>query len=181
MSFDGNESRIFNLNATGLAILSGWFADPDSNEGFVLYGGNGRFEIGSKENSLEGYRPKLLVSYTPPEPDEDAPILTGISTVPTSPVNTTGVEQIIDIDFDSSEYPIYLTYNLYSSTGLLVGTTGEYYLADSGASIPSFTVGDTLADGIYYLEYYVRDESNNSSTGDIATIVIDSVERFLTI
>ncbi len=67
--FSWNETRIFSLNAEWIARLSGWIANPDTNEGFVLYGGNGRFSLGSKDNSLESFRPKLLISYSlPAEP-----------------------------------------------------------------------------------------------------------------
>lgn len=69
VSFASNETRVFSLNTTGISIVSGRLADPDSNEWFVFYWGTERFEIWAKDNAEESFRPKLLISYTlPPEP-----------------------------------------------------------------------------------------------------------------
>jgi len=174
--FDSNQSRIFTLNAEWLSVLSGWFSDPDSNEWFLLYGGTTRFEIWAKENSIESLRPKLLISYTPVPVDYLAPILTWISMVPVSSLYNSWSTQNVTIDFDSSEYPIYLTYNLYSETGLLVYSTWEFYLVDSWSSIPDFIIDDWLSDGSYDLDFSVRDEANNISTWFIGEIIIDTIK-----
>ena len=175
ISFSWNETRIFTLNSDWISILSGRFADADSNEWFVLYGGSDRFEIGSKDNWLESYRPKLLVSYTLSS-DETAPTLTWLITIPVSPIYNSGYDQNITIDFDSDEYPIYLTYNLYSETWVLVDTAGEYTILNSWSLIADYSISSWLVDGIYELDYSVRDEVNNINTWFISEIVIDTMD-----
>lgn len=179
--FSGNESRIFDLNSAGIATLSWWIADANSNEWFVLYGGNDKFMVWASEHGTESYRPKLLINYTPSS-DVDGPVLTGISIDPGSPITSTWNDVDISVDFESDEYPLYITFNLYSSTWVLVSSTGEYLVNNSWELPISYPfVASWLLDDTYDLYMSVDDTLDNNTNVFLWQIILDRALRELSI
>ncbi|MEK6899027.1 MAG: fibronectin type III domain-containing protein [Nanoarchaeota archaeon] len=99
----------------------------------------------------------------PSSGDTTPPIITGITTNPSSPFINKGSQQNVLVSFTSNEYPISVSFQILNSQGNIVITRGPFSLPSS-ASLPlTLVIPADLPIGIYTIRMSASDNSGNSA------------------
>ena len=81
----------------------------------------------------------------------------------------------ITVDFNSTEYPINITFRLINSTGSVTNVSGPF-LVSSKASLPkNYSFLSTLKDDTYTLYMNATDAAGNVNVTNVVTIYVDNV------
>ncbi|MBU0535905.1 MAG: Ig-like domain repeat protein, partial [Nanoarchaeota archaeon] len=108
--------------------------------------------------------------------DSIAPVINDTITVPPSPFYNNGTAQGIEVYFNSTEYPINITFNLYNLSGSLVNSSGPVQV-NSVSSLPlDYTIPGDLADGNYSLNMTASDIADNKNFTHLADFIVDSTK-----
>ncbi|MBI4449371.1 DNRLRE domain-containing protein, partial [Candidatus Woesearchaeota archaeon] len=105
--------------------------------------------------------------------DVTAPSGSNITTQPTLPLVTPGVNVSVQVNFTPNEFPINVTFTLYNATGTPVNVSGPVVALNQSGLPVNFTLPNNLSDGVYSLNMTLRDPSNNSNTTFLGNITID--------
>ncbi len=105
--------------------------------------------------------------------DTTAPNVTNMTTDPENVTND-GNEQDINVSFNSSEYPLEITFNLYDSGNNLEDTQGPTTVNDSSELPITYTIPAGLDDGTYALNMTAVDNAGNSVTVTVMTFVVST-------
>jgi uncharacterized membrane protein len=105
--------------------------------------------------------------------DSTPPVVSGVTTYPPLPVENNGDSQTIIVNF-SSEYPVSVTFNIYSSTGGVV--LNQTTIVSNSSQLPlNVTIPDSLPDGTYTLNLTAMDGVGNPTIINLGMIIVDSV------
>jgi hypothetical protein len=105
--------------------------------------------------------------------DAVPPTITNLVMDPILPFTKNNSEENISIDFDPSEYPINLVFNLYDDAGLLINTQGPYYIDDLSDLPIDYTILGGFADGTYTLNMTLTDSAGNDGITQLGNFTID--------
>ncbi|MBU0615194.1 MAG: hypothetical protein KJ601_03815, partial [Nanoarchaeota archaeon] len=105
--------------------------------------------------------------------DSMVPRIDNLTTVPNLPIYNDGTEEDIVVNFNSSEYPIYVTFYLYNSTGSVVNTSGPWTVLDANYLPINYTIPGTFPDGVYFLNMIARDPAGNANETFLGNFTVD--------
>jgi parallel beta-helix repeat protein len=124
-------------------------------------------------NDTSGNKASKIVRF---KIDAISPIVTNIVTNPILPIENEGTEEDISINFDSSEYPVNLVFNLYDSGGILVDTQGPLVINDPSYLPINYTIPSGLFEGVYTLNMTFTDPAGNSNTTEVGSFTVSSTQ-----
>jgi hypothetical protein len=105
--------------------------------------------------------------------DNTAPIITDIVVSPSGGVVNNGSEQNVIVDFNSSEFPISIEFNLKNASGDVVNNASLGTISNSSGLPVNYQIPSGLDEGVYELVMYVSDIVGNRENSFISRILID--------